>query len=90
MKILLLILVGMGPVLPARCAGWIESGSIFDALLIGDAERVRTYIHAVKQVKFPKTAGSLNFKAPFNIGDAGWLLQILASDAAGHKTETRP
>lgn len=57
--------------------GWIESGSIYGALLVGDNQRVQTYVQAVKRMKFPKTAGSLDFKASFNIGDAGWLLQIV-------------
>lgn len=67
--------------------GWIESGSIYGALLIGETNRVRTYVEAVKKAKFPKTGSAPEFKAPFNIGDAGWLLQILASDAYGHKSE---
>lgn len=58
--------------------GWIESGSIYGAHLIGGSERVRSYVQAVNKARFPKTAGSLDFKARFNIGDAGWLLQILA------------
>ena len=67
--------------------GWIESGSIYGALLVGDTERVQSYVDAVKKSKFPKVENALQFRAPFNIGDAGWLLQILTSDAPGHKSE---
>lgn len=58
-------------------SGWIESGSALAALLAGDSARVKTYVQSVKHAKFPKPAGPLAFKPPFNVADAGWLLQIL-------------
>ncbi len=61
--------------------GWIESGSAYGALLAGDSERVHTYVESVKRLKFqmPSMRGVAGFKSPFNVADAGWLLQILAS-----------
>ena len=65
--------------------GWVEAGDAYAALLAGDTQRVRTYVEAVKRLKFPQSAESSGFEWPFNIADAGWLLQITdALNRAGH------
>lgn len=65
--------------------GWVEAGNAYAALLAGDTKRVRTYLEAVKQLKFPKAAEGSGFEWPFSINDAGWLLQITdALNRAGH------
>ena len=65
--------------------GWVEAGDAYAALLAGDTQRVRTYVEAVKRLKFPQSAEASGFEWPFNIADAGWLLQITdALNRAGH------
>jgi len=61
--------------------GWIEAANAYAALLAGETNRVRIYIHAVKRLKFP-ASGPPAFAWPFSVADAGWLLQILAPPAA--------
>ncbi len=56
--------------------GWIEAGPAYAALLAGETQRVRTYIQAVKRLKFPKS-GVAGFEWPFTVADAGWLLGLV-------------
>jgi len=58
--------------------GWIESGSAYGLWLGGDVQRARAYVQSVKRLKFPPQTDSPEFRQPFNIADAGWLLQLLA------------
>ena len=65
--------------------GWVEAGDAYAALLAGDTQRARTYVEAVKRLKFPPSAEASGFEWPFTIADAGWLLQITdALNRAGH------
>ena len=57
--------------------GSIEAGDAYAALLAGDTQRVRTYVQAVKRLKFPASADASGFEWPFNVAEAGWLLQIV-------------
>ena len=57
--------------------GWIEAGNAYAELLVGETNRVRVYVQAVKHLKFPASAGASAFAWPFSVADAGWLLQIL-------------
>ncbi|HEV2318309.1 MAG TPA: hypothetical protein VGV18_01060 [Verrucomicrobiae bacterium] len=57
--------------------GWVEAGHAYAALLMGETNRVRTYLQAVKRYKFNSESGKPEFKGPFGIDDAGWLLRIL-------------
>lgn len=57
--------------------GAIEAGDACAALLTGDTRRVRTYLQAVKRLKFPKSADAPGFEWPFTVAEAGWLLQIV-------------
>lgn len=56
--------------------GWINADVAYAALIGGEKDRITTYLHAVKSLKFPDTAQSSPFPWPFTIGDAGWLLKI--------------
>lgn len=57
--------------------GWIEAGDAYAALLAGDTNRVRTYVQAIKRLKFPKSDHTSGFEWPFTVAEAGWLLQIV-------------
>lgn len=59
--------------------GWIESGPAYGAWLAGETNRVRIYVKAVERWKFSQAGASVDFAQPFNITDAGWLLQIMAA-----------
>lgn len=54
--------------------GWLEAGDAYAMLLGGETEKVRTFAGAAKRLKFRGDG----FAQPFNVEDAGWLLQILA------------
>lgn len=54
--------------------GWLEAGNAYGMLLAGETERVRTFAAAVRPLKF-RTNG---FAGPFNVEDAGWLLEVLS------------
>ena len=58
-------------------SGSIEAGAAYAASLAGETQRVRTYVLAVKRLKFPNSSGLSEFEWPFSIADAGWLLQTL-------------
>lgn len=59
--------------------GWIEAGHAYAALLMGETNRVQTYVKAVKHNKFQTPGKTPQFTWPFSVDDAGWLLRILAS-----------
>jgi hypothetical protein len=59
--------------------GWLEAGDACAMLLGGETQKVRTFFHAAKQLKF---RNSDDFAAPWTIADAGWLLQISVRLAA--------
>ena len=56
--------------------GSIEAGDAYAMLLGGDTARVRTFAQRVKRLEFPGSNGSHGFEWPFDVADAGWLLQI--------------
>jgi hypothetical protein len=58
--------------------GWIEAGSARSEMLAGETNRVRVYVQAVERLKFRRTSDGLELEYPFDIGEAGWFLQILA------------
>lgn len=59
--------------------GWIEAGHAYAELLMGETNRVQTYVCIVRRFKFKMSNKTPQFAWPFSIDDAGWLLRILAS-----------
>lgn len=57
---------------------WVEAGHAYAALLMGETNRVRIYLQAVKRYKFKSQAGKPLFSGPFSVDDAGWLLRTMA------------
>jgi hypothetical protein len=55
--------------------GWIEAGDACAMLLAGQTERVRSFVQEVRRLKLQSPH---EFEWPFNVADAGWLLQIMA------------
>jgi hypothetical protein len=53
--------------------GWLEAGVACGMLRSGQVQPVQTFVAAARRLKF-RAAG---FAGPFNVADAGWLLQIL-------------
>lgn len=66
--------------------GWIEAGHAYAALLMGDTNRVQRYIQAVKRYKLKTANGNLQYQWPFEVDDAGWLLQIFSAPAFTHRS----
>jgi hypothetical protein len=54
--------------------GSLESGDAHAMLLAGETQRVQVFAQAARRVKFTSPSA---FAPPFNVEDAGWLLQIL-------------
>lgn len=54
--------------------GWLEAADAYAMLLAGETGKVRTFAGSAKRLKFRDNG----FAQPFNVEDAGWLLQILA------------
>lgn len=59
--------------------GWVEAGHACAALLMGETNRVKTYINAVNRFKIADPGSHPRFRSPFTVDDAGWLLRILAT-----------
>ncbi len=57
--------------------GSMETGAAYGFLLAGETNRIRRYTSAVIQYEFPHARQSAAFAWPFNVAEAGWLLQIL-------------
>lgn len=54
--------------------GSLEAADAYAMLLGGETQKVRTFVEAAKQFKFRSPD---QFAGPFNVEDAGWLLEIL-------------
>lgn len=58
--------------------GTLEAGDAYGTLLAGQTAKTRVFLQSTRRFKFRGDG----FVQPFNVGDAGWMLQILIRSSA--------